>query len=711
MPEPLSAAAQPGTRVRVRFSGTLVDGWVLERTADTDARRPSRAPRQGREPRPRARPEIVELARAVADRWSGHARRRPARGRAAAARRAPRRRSTRAARRPSPSRCRCPTTPGRGRRTPAARPCSHRLGRPRAAPSPPTSPGPARGLDRRAGRRARRGHRDAGARGAAGRARRARRRARRARRRPPRRGAARARSAAGTTWCSPPTSVPRRATAPSSRCAAGTARGRRHPRCGLRARAPTSGSSCSGTTATTASPSRTRRTGTPARCSRCAPRSTGAALVLGSPSRSVEAAQLVASGWAREVRCPARRGAPAAHRGSVTSGSDADLARDEAARSARLPARGVGDREVGARARPGARAGPAPRATCRALACQTCREPARCVHCHGPLGVSSGHAVPVCGWCGRIAGDWRCAAVRRAAAARDVGGGAAYGGGARPRVPRRARSARRAATRAARACSTRSTPGPRSSSPPRAPSRAPRAGTPPRCCSTAGSCSTGPTCGRPRRRVRRWTAAVSLVRPATEGGVVVLLADPALRARAGRRAPRPGRVRRRASWPSARRCACRPPGASPSSIGPPRRRRRPAGADAGCPRARRCSARCRSRPPPARPGAPTADDPEPRVRALVSVPRARGPALAAALHAAAGGPQRPQGRRPGHGAHRPRRPGLTPEPRGVERAPRPDVRRLVPRVRPSVDLRSAPRGRQAHPPVRRPGAHAPRPRR
>ena len=33
VPEPLSAAAQPGTRVRVRFSGTLVDGWVLERVA------------------------------------------------------------------------------------------------------------------------------------------------------------------------------------------------------------------------------------------------------------------------------------------------------------------------------------------------------------------------------------------------------------------------------------------------------------------------------------------------------------------------------------------------------------------------------------------------------------------------------------------------------------------------------------------------------
>ena len=28
VPENLSAAAQPGTRVRVRFAGKLVDGWV-----------------------------------------------------------------------------------------------------------------------------------------------------------------------------------------------------------------------------------------------------------------------------------------------------------------------------------------------------------------------------------------------------------------------------------------------------------------------------------------------------------------------------------------------------------------------------------------------------------------------------------------------------------------------------------------------------------
>ncbi|MCW2673636.1 MAG: hypothetical protein JWP14_2225, partial [Frankiales bacterium] len=43
-----------------------------------------------------------------------------------------------------------------------------------------------------------------------------------------------------------------------------------------------------------------------------------------------------------------------------------------------------------------------------ALACVRDRTPARCPACHGPLQLTSGHAVAVCRWCGRIAGDWRC---------------------------------------------------------------------------------------------------------------------------------------------------------------------------------------------------------------------------------------------------------------------------------------------------------------
>jgi len=38
------------------------------------------------------------------------------------------------------------------------------------------------------------------------------------------------------------------------------------------------------------------------------------------------------------------------------------------------------------------------------LACQHCREPARCATCHGPMGMSAGGSVPTCRWCGATYG-------------------------------------------------------------------------------------------------------------------------------------------------------------------------------------------------------------------------------------------------------------------------------------------------------------------
>ncbi len=44
------------------------------------------------------------------------------------------------------------------------------------------------------------------------------------------------------------------------------------------------------------------------------------------------------------------------------------------------------------------------------LACQTCRSPARCATCHGPLALSTSDAPPACRWCGRgvAAGGFGC---------------------------------------------------------------------------------------------------------------------------------------------------------------------------------------------------------------------------------------------------------------------------------------------------------------
>ncbi len=130
----------------------------------------------------------------------------------------------------------------------------------------------------------------------------------------------------------------------------------------------------------------------------------GAAALFGGLSRSVDAEQLVASGWARSVhadRAQVRRRVPRV----VVSGDD-DL-RDPAARTARIPSLALRTARTALETGPVLvqvpRAGYVP-----ALACQTCRAPARCATCHGPLGLPSGSSQPTCGWCARIASGWAC---------------------------------------------------------------------------------------------------------------------------------------------------------------------------------------------------------------------------------------------------------------------------------------------------------------
>ncbi|WP_055483606.1 primosomal protein N' [Sphaerimonospora mesophila] len=131
-----------------------------------------------------------------------------------------------------------------------------------------------------------------------------------------------------------------------------------------------------------------------------------AGLLIGGHARSTEATMLVATGWARslaprreEIRARAPRVRPA--------GDDAELARDEAARAARLPS--IAWQAL----RRGLDSGPVlvqvpRRGYLPALACRTCRGPARCPACRGPLALRGGHAMPYCRWCGRIAGGRRC---------------------------------------------------------------------------------------------------------------------------------------------------------------------------------------------------------------------------------------------------------------------------------------------------------------
>ncbi|WP_323748053.1 primosomal protein N' [Catenulispora rubra] len=136
---------------------------------------------------------------------------------------------------------------------------------------------------------------------------------------------------------------------------------------------------------------------------------TGAAALIGGYTCTAEGAQLVESRWAYPLtafRSTVRAKSPLIR----TSGEELEKERDPAAAAARLP--NLAWRTARAALNHGPvlvqvpRGGYAP-----SLACIRCRKHARCNHCHGPLGLSSGHAMASCLWCGRPAGGWRCDGV------------------------------------------------------------------------------------------------------------------------------------------------------------------------------------------------------------------------------------------------------------------------------------------------------------
>jgi primosomal protein N' (replication factor Y) len=133
-----------------------------------------------------------------------------------------------------------------------------------------------------------------------------------------------------------------------------------------------------------------------------------AAALIGGFARTVEATSLVASGWAHAVtarRPTVRRFAPNVR----ATGDDTELARDEGARSARMPSLALRT------ARAALARGPVlvqvpRRGYVTAVACERCRAAARCAECGGPLAVEASDAPARCRWCGRSDAEWRCPA-------------------------------------------------------------------------------------------------------------------------------------------------------------------------------------------------------------------------------------------------------------------------------------------------------------
>ncbi|WP_308268307.1 primosomal protein N' [Yinghuangia soli] len=246
------------------------------------------------------------------------------------------------------------------------------------------------------------------------------------------------------------------------------------------------------------------------------------AFLVGGLTTSVDAAQLVRSGWAQPleaVRTEVRAAAPL-----VRTVGDLDVARDEAARTARLPSlawdiarRGL---ETGPVLVQVPRRGYVPHA-----ACQRCRASARCGGCAGPLELTGSDGALVCSWCGRHEVGWRCQECGGAQLRASIVGArrtAEELGRAFPRVPVRT-SGRDAVLSVV----------------PDVPALV--VATPGAEPVAAGGYAAAllldgwlllnrPDLRAGEEALRRWLAAASLVRPASAGGAVVIVAEPTLRA-------------------------------------------------------------------------------------------------------------------------------------------------------------------------------------
>lgn len=135
-----------------------------------------------------------------------------------------------------------------------------------------------------------------------------------------------------------------------------------------------------------------------------------ASLLIGGHARTAETQVLVESGWIHDLVAPRtalRTRSPYIH---AAGDSDFELERDPRAASARIPSVAFqAARKALERGKPVLFQ--VPRAGyVQTLACGACRTPARCRACNGPLGLpSGGEAVaPTCRWCGRMDSAYVC---------------------------------------------------------------------------------------------------------------------------------------------------------------------------------------------------------------------------------------------------------------------------------------------------------------
>jgi primosomal protein N' (replication factor Y) len=332
----------------------------------------------------------------------------------------------------------------------------------------------------------------------------------------------------------------------------------------------------------------------------------GAGALLGGYARSVEAQQVVGTGWAKEL--VARRETVRARAPIVTPSPDDQTA-------ARLPT-------IAWRAARDALAGGAPvlvqvprRGYLPAVACADCRTPARCSTCHGPLALGSAGGAAACRWCGRTATAFACPVCGGRRLRASVVGArrtAEELGRAFPGVPVRTSGRDEVlATVPAEAALVVATPGAEP---------VPAEGYGAVLLLDTWALLTRADLRAGEETLRRWLAAAALARPAADGGRVVVVADGGL-------ATVQALVRFDPGWLAGRELDERrdlgfPPAVRMASV---------TGSAAGVAdllAAARLPDGVEELGP-----VPAGEDQE---RMLLRVPRAGGLALAAALHAAAG---------------------------------------------------------------------------
>ncbi|WP_244366406.1 primosomal protein N' [Micromonospora echinofusca] len=339
-----------------------------------------------------------------------------------------------------------------------------------------------------------------------------------------------------------------------------------------------------------------------------------AGALVGGWSRSAEAQLLVETGWAKEIaatRETVRARTPAI----APTGDDPQLARDPGAATARLPSLAWTAARSALAAETPVLVQVPRRGYLPSISCADCRTPARCPHCAGPLALGSAQAPPACRWCGRVVAGYtcpHCSGRRLRAAVTGARRTAEELGRAFPGVPVRTSGRDEVLSRVpAGAHLVVATPGAEPVA---------DGGFGAVLLLDAWALLTRADLRAGEETLRRWLTAAALARPAVAGGRVVVVADGAL-------VPVQALLRWDPAWFAARELAERrelgfPPAVRMASV------TGSAAAVADLLDAARLPDTADVLGP-----VPAESD---RERMLIRVPRARAGELAAALHAAAG---------------------------------------------------------------------------